>query len=190
VGKALQYVRPRHERTTRGHRRCRDSYRISPVLLPINSKTHSYCRQDFSRQSIFGHSMGGHGALTIYLNSLISGTKQYRSCSAFSPICEPSIAPWGQKAFKGYLAGGIEEGKARYDASVLVGRVKGAINILIDYVCILSIPAFGRCPLCGRAHRYADIASRELRILSSTSFVLRHSSRLHAMPVTTRFRFG
>ncbi|KAI9461751.1 carbohydrate esterase family 1 protein [Boletus coccyginus] len=88
---------------------------------------------DFSRQSIFGHSMGGHGALTIYLNSLISGTKQYRSCSAFSPICEPSVAPWGQKAFKGYLAGGMEEGKTKYDASVLVGKVKGAINILIDY---------------------------------------------------------
>jgi len=88
---------------------------------------------DFSRQSIFGHSMGGHGALTIYLNSLISGTKQYRSCSAFSPICEPSAVPWGQKAFRGYLAGGVEEGNASYDASVLVGRVKGAINVLVDY---------------------------------------------------------
>lgn len=82
--------------------------------------------------------MGGHGALTIYLNALIAGTKQYRSCSAFSPICEPSAVPWGQKAFGGYLAGGVEEGKTDYDASILVGKVKGAINILIDYVCILS----------------------------------------------------
>ncbi|KIJ21927.1 carbohydrate esterase family 1 protein [Paxillus involutus ATCC 200175] len=88
---------------------------------------------DFSRQSIFGHSMGGHGALTTYLSSLLAGTKQYRSCSAFSPICEPSTVPWGMKAFTEYLAGGVEEGKDRYDASVLVGRVKGAINILIDY---------------------------------------------------------
>jgi len=88
---------------------------------------------DFSRQSISGHSMGGHGALTIYLKSLLAGTKQYRSCSAFSPICEPSAVPWGQKAFEGYLAGGVEEGKTNYDASTLVGRVKGAINILIDY---------------------------------------------------------
>lgn len=102
--------------------------------------THESCRQDFSRQSIFGHSMGGHGALTIYLNSLIEGTKQYRSCSAFSPICEPSAVPWGQKAFRGYLVDGVEEGKTNYDASVLVGRVKGAINVLIDYVCIFSVP--------------------------------------------------
>jgi len=88
---------------------------------------------DFSRQSIFGHSMGGHGALTIYLHSLISGVKHYRSCSAFSPICEPSAVPWGIKAFNGYLAGGVEEGKDTYDATVLVGKVKGAVNILIDY---------------------------------------------------------
>ncbi|KIJ65003.1 hypothetical protein HYDPIDRAFT_131161 [Hydnomerulius pinastri MD-312] len=88
---------------------------------------------DFSRQSIFGHSMGGHGALTLYLTSLISGVKQYRSCSAFSPICEPSAVPWGTKAFAGYLAGGVDEGKENHDASVLVGRVKGGVNVLIDY---------------------------------------------------------
>ncbi|KAG1760386.1 Alpha/Beta hydrolase protein, partial [Suillus occidentalis] len=69
---------------------------------------------DFTRQSIFGHSMGGHGALTVYLASLLSGTKQYRSASAFSPICEPSEVPWGTKAFSGYLAGGVAEGKDRY----------------------------------------------------------------------------
>ncbi|KAG9314212.1 carbohydrate esterase family 1 protein [Chiua virens] len=88
---------------------------------------------DFSRQSIFGHSMGGHGALTIYLNSLIAGTKQYRSCSAFAPICEPTAVPWGRKAFAGYLARGLEEGEETYDACALVKKVKGAINILIDY---------------------------------------------------------
>lgn len=136
VGKELQHARPRHEGATRGHRGCRDPCRMSPVLLPTDSVTDSSCRQDFSRQSIFGHSMGGHGALTIYLNALLAGTKQYRSCSAFSPICEPSAVPWGQKAFRGYLVGGVEEGQATYDATALVARVKGAINILIDYVCI------------------------------------------------------
>ncbi|STX50097.1 S-formylglutathione hydrolase [Legionella busanensis] len=48
---------------------------------------------------IFGHSMGGHGALTLALKN----PKQYRSVSAFSPICAPSQCPWGQKAFTGYL---------------------------------------------------------------------------------------
>jgi len=88
---------------------------------------------DFTRQSIFGHSMGGHGALTLYLASLLSGMKQYRSASAFSPICEPSEVPWGTKAFSGYLDGGVAEGKDRYDATVMVGKVKGAVNILVDY---------------------------------------------------------
>ncbi|KAG2159659.1 carbohydrate esterase family 1 protein [Suillus bovinus] len=88
---------------------------------------------DFTRQSIFGHSMGGHGALTVYLASLLSGMKQYRSASAFSPICEPSEVPWGTKAFSGYLAGGIAEGKDRYDATAMIGKVKGAVNILVDY---------------------------------------------------------
>ncbi|KAG6381024.1 carbohydrate esterase family 1 protein [Boletus reticuloceps] len=84
------------------------------------------------------------------------GAKQYRSCSAFSPICEPSAVPWGQKAFRGYLAGGVEEGKANYDASVLVGKVKGAINILIDYVRIFLIPALSGAP-CGRAYTDSSI---------------------------------
>ncbi|KAJ8594808.1 carbohydrate esterase family 1 protein [Rhizopogon salebrosus TDB-379] len=88
---------------------------------------------DFTRQSIFGHSMGGHGALTLYLTSLLSGTKQYRSASAFSPICEPSEVPWGTKAFSGYLAGGVAEGKDGHDATAMIGEVKGAVHILVDY---------------------------------------------------------
>lgn len=85
---------------------------------------------DFSRQSIFGHSMGGHGALTIYL---ASKTKQFRSVSAFSPIANPSKCPWGEKAFNGYLQGGIEEGKQQYDAAELISRHKEPVHILIDY---------------------------------------------------------
>ncbi|KAH9486573.1 S-formylglutathione hydrolase [Psilocybe cubensis] len=84
---------------------------------------------DFQRQSIFGHSMGGHGALTLYLSSK---TKQYRSASAFAPISNPTKCPWGEKAFKGYLAGGIAEGK-RYDATELISKSTDPVHILIDY---------------------------------------------------------
>lgn len=54
---------------------------------------------DMTRQSITGHSMGGHGALTI----AIRHPQQYRSVSAFAPICAPTQCPWGQKAFGHYL---------------------------------------------------------------------------------------
>lgn len=81
--------------------------------------------------SIFGHSMGGHGALCTYL---ASKTKQYRSVSALAPISNPVNAPWGQKAFKGYLQGGINEAKEQYDATELIGKHSGPVHILIDYV--------------------------------------------------------
>lgn len=81
---------------------------------------------DFSKSSVFGHSMGGHGALTLYLK----GEAGFKSCSAFSPICHPTACPWGEKAFKGYLAGGVEEGK-QHDATELVATSKGKkLNIL------------------------------------------------------------
>lgn len=54
---------------------------------------------DLQRQGISGHSMGGHGALTLALNH----PEQYKSVSAFSPICAPSQCPWGEKALGGYL---------------------------------------------------------------------------------------
>ena len=69
---------------------------------------------DVQTRSITGHSMGGHGALTI-------GLKQpavWRSVSAFSPICNPTKVPWGTKAFGGYL-GSVDAGAA-HDASELV----------------------------------------------------------------------
>lgn len=79
--------------------------------------------------------MGGHGALTIYINSLLKGTKQYRSCSAFAPISNPVNCPWGQKAFSGYLQGGVEEGKEKYDATELIKKLGGKpVHILVDYV--------------------------------------------------------
>jgi len=54
---------------------------------------------DMDRQGIFGHSMGGHGALTLALKR----PALYRSCSAFAPIVAPSRVPWGEKAFDAYL---------------------------------------------------------------------------------------
>ena len=79
--------------------------------------------------------MGGHGALTIYLNSIRKGTKQFRSCSAFAPIANPINCPWGQKAFSGYLQGGVEEAKEQYDATELVSKLSGKpVHILVDYV--------------------------------------------------------
>ena len=76
---------------------------------------------------IFGHSMGGHGALTIALKN----PNRYRSVSAFAPICAPAQCPWGQKAFRGYL--GEDDGAWRdYDATSLVEGSSFDGMILID----------------------------------------------------------
>jgi S-formylglutathione hydrolase len=85
---------------------------------------------DPHRTGIFGHSMGGHGALTIALRN----PDRYRSVSAFAPIAAPRQCPWGQKAFSGYL--GPDRGQwATYDATELMANVKDAARrpqILID----------------------------------------------------------
>ena len=75
--------------------------------------------------------MGGHGALTLYL---ASRSKQYKSASAFAPITNPTKCPWGQKAFKGYLQGGVQEASNKYDATDLIAKATESIHILIDYV--------------------------------------------------------
>jgi S-formylglutathione hydrolase len=77
---------------------------------------------------ILGHSMGGHGALTLALKN----PKNYRSVSAFAPICAPTQCPWGQKAFKGYLGEDKEIWKI-YDACELIA-IRGwpHTDILID----------------------------------------------------------
>jgi len=70
---------------------------------------------DPSRAGIFGHSMGGHGALTIALRN----PDAYRSASAFAPICSPMRCPWGEKALTGYL--GSDRNRWRdYDATALL----------------------------------------------------------------------
>lgn len=70
---------------------------------------------DMDRQSIMGHSMGGHGALTIALKN----PQQYKSVSAFSPICAPMQCPWGEKALSGYL-GEDRAAWTEYDAVSLL----------------------------------------------------------------------
>lgn len=78
-------------------------------------------------RAISGHSMGGHGALTIALRNPC----RYRSVSAFSPIVAPSRVPWGRKAFAAYLGEDAETWK-RYDACELVKSATGKLPILID----------------------------------------------------------
>ncbi len=70
---------------------------------------------DMDRQAITGHSMGGHGALTLAMG--LPG--RYRSVSAFAPICNPAGSDWGRKQLQGYL--GDDESKwARHDASLMM----------------------------------------------------------------------
>jgi S-formylglutathione hydrolase len=82
---------------------------------------------DTSRQSIMGHSMGGHGALVCALRN----PQQYRSVSAFAPIVAPSQVPWGHKAFGGYL-GADRDAWFAYDATHLVQQAPRRDGILID----------------------------------------------------------
>jgi len=78
-------------------------------------------------QGIFGHSMGGHGALVCALRNPGS----YQSLSAFAPIAAPSRCPWGTKAFSGYL-GDDRKAWAEYDASELIARRAFPGRILVD----------------------------------------------------------
>ncbi|MFU8832422.1 MAG: S-formylglutathione hydrolase [Wenzhouxiangella sp.] len=79
------------------------------------------------RAGIFGHSMGGHGALVCALKK----PDQYQSVSAFAPICNPSASAWGQKAFSGYLGNDREAWKA-WDASELIRAHGSDHHILVD----------------------------------------------------------
>ena len=82
---------------------------------------------DMARESIFGHSMGGHGALTIALKN----PSRYRSVSAFAPICAPMRAERPMRAFEKFLGADRETWKD-YDASELVLRNRFPGTILID----------------------------------------------------------
>jgi S-formylglutathione hydrolase len=82
---------------------------------------------DMTRQSILGHSMGGHGALTIGLKH----PGRYKAVSAFAPILAPSQCPWGRKAFSHYL-GTDETAWRSYDAACLIEDGARGGELLID----------------------------------------------------------
>lgn len=93
---------------------------------------------DMNRQGIVGHSMGGHGALTLALRN----PHRFRSVSAFAPIVAPATVPWGRKAFSRYLgddrktweahdATALVKGGARFDGTILVDQGE-ADGFLVD----------------------------------------------------------
>jgi S-formylglutathione hydrolase len=82
---------------------------------------------DAQRVGIFGHSMGGHGALTLALRH----PDRFKSASAFAPIAAPSQCPWGHKAFSGYL-GDDRQAWAQHDATELILAGHRAPHLLID----------------------------------------------------------
>ena len=82
---------------------------------------------DMERQGIIGHSMGGHGALTVALRN----PGRFRSASAFAPIVAPSQVPWGEKALTGYL-GGDRATWRRHDAVALIQDGARIDALLVD----------------------------------------------------------
>lgn len=97
---------------------------VEQELLPAAA---SVLPIDQDRVGISGHSMGGHGALTLALRS----PERYRSVSAFAPICAPSHCPWGQKALAGYLGDDVSAWQ-RYDACALIASGARVSELLID----------------------------------------------------------
>ncbi|EPE03474.1 s-formylglutathione hydrolase [Ophiostoma piceae UAMH 11346] len=147
---------------------------------------------DASRQSITGHSMGGHGALTLYLKN----PGQYKSVSAFAPISNPTLCPWGQKAFKGYLGpadsditpesaaadpSAVPAAWKAHDATELVKTWSGDLKMLIDvgtgdnfYVAKQLLPenfaqAVKDAGLAGLTLRYQDAYDHSYYFISSFS---------------------
>lgn len=93
-----------------------------PALIAANFAA------DMQREAIFGHSMGGHGALTIALRN----AQRYRSVSAFAPIVAPTRVGWGEKAFSRYL-GTHRDAWLEYDACALLERgARFPGDILVD----------------------------------------------------------
>ena len=117
---------------------------------------------DLSRQGISGHSMGGHGALTVSLRN----PDRFRSTSAFAPIVSPINCPWGQKALGGYL--GLDKVKWReYDACALIEDGARIPELLVDQ---------------GRADNFLD---EQLK-----THLLDEACRAADMPATIRLHEG
>jgi S-formylglutathione hydrolase len=104
----------------------RDHYKMDSY---ITNEIHSILQKQFgipsNKISISGHSMGGHGALVLGLRN----PEKFQSISAFSPITHPTVCPWGEKAFTGYLGGNLEDWK-KYDATELIKNGKRHANTI------------------------------------------------------------
>jgi S-formylglutathione hydrolase len=134
-------------------------------------------------KSIFGHSMGGHGALVIGLRQ----PDAWRSISAFSPICHPTACPWGHVAFGHYLGDDREAWKA-YDATELVNTRQHPAPILIDQGLaddflaeqLLPEPFQRACAASGQKLSYRAHAGYDHSYFFIATFVddhLRHHAR-------------
>jgi S-formylglutathione hydrolase len=104
-------------------------YRMYSYILELRELVLANFPADPGRTGIFGHSMGGHGALVLALRN----PDLFRSVSAFAPIAAPTRCPWGKKAFGGYL-GPDEAAWREYDATELMARLRSPFpqGILID----------------------------------------------------------
>ncbi len=106
----------------------RDHYRMYDyVTEELPALVREHFPVDPARESISGHSMGGHGALVCALRN----PGRYRSVSAFAPISSPSQVPWGEAAFSTYL-GEDRSAWAAYDANALVAGAEERLPLLID----------------------------------------------------------
>ncbi len=104
------------------------NYRMwSYVTRELPALVEAHFPADMARQSIMGHSMGGHGALTIGLTF----PERYRAISAFAPIVAPGQVPWGEKALGGYL-GPDRAAWRRHDAVALIEDGARAPALLVD----------------------------------------------------------
>ena len=104
-------------------------YRMFSYIVELHALVLAELNADPARVGIFGHSMGGHGALVLALRR----PDLFRSVSAFAPIAAPSRCPWGVKAFSSYL-GAERAAWAQYDASALMADLRAPFpqGILID----------------------------------------------------------
>jgi S-formylglutathione hydrolase len=120
------------------------------------------CFATSKARAISGHSMGGHGALTIALRN----PGRYRSVSAFAPIVAPSQVPWGEKAFAAYL-GAVQANWREWDAVELIADAQERLPLLVDQ---------------GVADEFLDTQLRPE--------LLREACAAHAHPLTLRMQPG
>ncbi|KGF68705.1 S-formylglutathione hydrolase [Hoeflea sp. BAL378] len=97
------------------------------ILSELSDKIAGHFAVDMGRQGIMGHSMGGHGALTLALKH----PDRFRSCSAFAPIVQPSTADWSRPALEKYL-GADEADWRRHDATLLIEDGARFPEFLVD----------------------------------------------------------